>query len=225
MKLSEIEEALTLGKCTPELLEQFKSALRHSPKSLRAQHCYTTAVAMPAECFQQAVELIEYALEQSESWSDEMRAYHNLAIIHEKIGDYGKAINCYKFALAVIDPARVNDYSADYAFRMLVCLLHKDNFRYTAFLRRLYEESQELDEFSRSFQKCLFYLSLAEIVIHRHNGNIPAARAAYDKANSLLRPDYAGPLSALLQRKKYIESAGATPEARAFLKRIKNQLR
>ena len=51
MSLSEIEEALISGKCTTELLEQFKSALRHSPKPLRAQHCYTTAVAMPTACF------------------------------------------------------------------------------------------------------------------------------------------------------------------------------
>ena len=41
----------------------------------------------------------------------------------------------------------------------------------------------------------------------------------------MLRPGFEGPLTALLKRKHYTESTGATREARAFLKRIKNQLR
>lgn len=48
MRLSDIEEAITLGKCTPELLEQFKTALHRSPKNMQPQHCFTTAAAMDA---------------------------------------------------------------------------------------------------------------------------------------------------------------------------------
>lgn len=45
MRLSQIEAAIASGKCTPELLAQFKTALRRAPKDLRPQHCYTTAAA------------------------------------------------------------------------------------------------------------------------------------------------------------------------------------
>lgn len=41
---------------------------------------------------------------------------------------------------------------------------------------------------------------------------------------ALLRPGYRGPLTALLRRKGYRESTGATTQAHAFLKKIQHQL-
>ncbi|MBE6951433.1 MAG: hypothetical protein E7451_08885 [Ruminococcaceae bacterium] len=219
MRLSEIEEAITIGKCTPELLEQFKAALRRAPKDMRPQHCYTIAAAMPLWQFPMAVELLEYSLTLEGTWLDRMRAHHNLADLYERQGDYSNAKCHYRLALDAVPPEQAPAYAPDAAARMLICQLHLDSFTYSDELRRLYDLSMTLDDFSRSFQKCLFYLSLAEIVIHKHNGSIPAARAAYDKASSMLCPGYEGPLTALLKRKNYIESAGATKDARAFLKR------
>ena len=225
MKLSEIEEAITMGKCTPELLEQFKASLRCAPEKMRPQHCYTTAAAMPAWCFPMAVELLEYSLELEGTWLDRMRSHNNLADLYERHADYAQAKDHYRLALDAMPPERTTDYASDAASRMLVCQLHLDNFTYTDELRHLYEESQKLDAFNRSFQKCLFYMSLAEIILCKHASDLPAARAARARANAMLRPGYKGPLTALLKRKNYIESAGATREARAFLRRIKNQLR
>ncbi len=225
MRLSEIEEAITLGKCTPELLDQYKAALRRAPKSLRPQHCYTTAAAMPARCFPMAKELLEYSLELEGTWLDRMRSHNNLADLYEKQGDYQNAKAHYQLALDAMDPEQQAAYAPDTASRMLVCQLHLDGFSCSDELRRLYEEAQKLDAFNRSFQKCLFYMSLAEIILCRHNGDLPAARAAWDRANVMLRPHYAGPLTALLKRKGYIESTGATKEARAFLKRTARSLR
>ena len=224
MKLAEIEEQLTHGDCSPDTLASFKTALRRSPKSQRPQHCYTTAAAMPSRCFPQAVELIEYSLTLEGTWLDRMRAHHNLADLYERQGDYSNAKCHYRLALDAVPPEQAPAYAPDTAARMLICQLHLDGFTYSDELRRLYDLSMTLDEFSRSFQKCLFYLSLAEIVIHRHSGGIPAARAAYDKASSMLRPGCEGPLTALLRRKNYIESTGATKEALAFLKRIAKKL-
>ena len=225
MKLSEIEEAITSGKCTPELLERFKAALSRAPKKMRPQHCYTTAAAMPEWCFPMAVELLEYSLELEGTWLDRMRSHNNLAALYERHADYAQAKDHYRLALDAMPPERKLDYASDAASRMLVCQLHLDGFTYSDDLRRLYTEAQKLDDFSRSFQKCLFYLTLAEILIRQKDGDLPAARSAFEAANAMLHPSYEGPLTALLKRKNYIESAGATREALAFLKRIKNQLR
>ncbi len=220
MKLSEIEEAITSGKCTPELLEQFKAALRRAPKNMRPQHCYTTAAAMPAWCFPMAKELLEYSLELEGTWLDRMRSHNNLADLYEKQGDYQNAKAHYRLALDAMPPEQKPDYAPDAAARMLVCQLHLDGFGYSDELRRLHEQAQRLDDFSRSFQKCLFYLSLSEIILSRHDGDLPAARSAWEQANAMLRPQYDGPLTALLKRKGYIESTGATKEARAFLRQL-----
>ena len=225
MKLSEIEEALTLGKCTPELLEQFKAALRRAPKGMRPQHCYTVAAAMPLWQFPMAVELLEYSLELEGTWIDKMRVHNNLADLYERHADYVQAKNHYRLAQDAVPPEQKSAYAPDAASRMLVCQLHLDGFSCSEELRHLYEQSQKLDDFSRAFQKCRFYLSLAQILISLHDDDLPAARAAYELAKSILRPGSEGPLIALLKRKKYIESAGATQEALAFLKRIKTQLR
>jgi len=224
MKLSQIEEAITLGKCTPELLKQFKAALRRAPKAMRPQHCYTTAAAMPLWQFPMAVELLQYSLTLEGTWVDQMRAHNNLANLHERHADYEQAKEHYRLALDAVPPEEKPGYSPDAAARMLVCQLHLDAFTYSDDLRRLYTESQKLDDFSRSFQKCRFYLSLAQLLISLRDGDLPAARTAHKTATDILRPGSAGPLTALLKRKNYIESAEATPEARKFLKRISKNL-
>lgn len=225
MKLSEIEEALTAGKCTPELMEQFRTALRRSPASMRPQHCYTTAAAMPLRQFSTAKELIEYSLTLEGTWTDRMRAHATLADLYEKQADYPNALDHYQLALDAMPAERKPDYTADSAARMLVCRLHLDGFTYSDDLRRLYAEAQGLDEFSRSFQKCRFYLSLAQIVLSVEDGDTAAARTACDRARAMLRPGAKGPLTALLKRKGYHESAGATKQARAFLRKAPRLLR
>lgn len=204
---------------------KFHRALLRLPESERPQYCYTTAAAMPLRKFPLAKELIEYSLELEGSWLDRMRAHDNLADLYERQGDYTAALQSYRLALEAVPAELQEKYRADSASRMLVCRIHLDDFNHTDELRRLYEQSQKLDDFSRSFQKCRFYLALAQIVISLHDGDLPTARAAFALAKSILRPGSQGPLTALLKRKNYAESAGATPEARAFLKRIQAQLR
>ena len=224
MRLSEIEEAITLGKCTPELLEQFKTALRRSPKNMQPQHCFTTAAAMPGWCFPMARELIEYSLTLEGTWLDRMRAHNTLADLYEKRSDYQNALYHYQLSLDSIPPEQQDDYAPDFASRMLVCLLHLDSFTYSDELRFLYTEAQKLDAFSRSFQKCRFYLSLAQIILSMKEGDHHAAMDAYARASSMLRPGSTGPLTALLKRKGYQESTGATKQACTFLKHLKKEL-
>ena len=203
---------------------KFHCALARLPESERPQYCYTTAAAMPLRKFALAKELIEYSLGLEGSWLDRMRAHNNLADLYERQGDYAAALQSYRLALEAVPAELQAKYTADTASRMLVCRLHVDDFTYSDDLRRLYEQASELDEFSRSFQKCLFYMSLARIVLGLHDGDLPTARAAYAQAAAMLRPGYKGPLTALLRRKGYRESTGATTLARAFLNKIQHQL-
>ena len=150
--------------------------------------------------------------------------HSNLADLYERHADYAQAKDHYRLALDAIPPERKTNYASDAASRMLVCQLHLDNFTYSDELRCLHTEAQNLDDFSRSFQKCLFYLTLAEILIRQKDGDLSAARSAFEAASAMLHPGYEGPLTALLKRKNYTESTGATREALAFLKRISKQL-
>ena len=203
---------------------KFHRALLRLPEAQRPQHCYTTAAAMPLRKFPLAKELIEYSLELEGSWLDRMRAHNNLADLYERQGDYAAALQSYRLALEAVPAELQAKYTADTASRMLVCRLHVDDFAYSDDLRRLYEQASELDEFSRSFQKCLFYMSLARIVLGLHDGDLPTARDAYEQATAMLRPGHRGPLTALLRRKGYRESTGATRQARSFLNKIQHQL-
>ena len=225
MKLREIEEALIQGNCAPDMLDQFKAALRRAPTNMRPQHCYTVAAQMPQRCFPTAIELIEYGLTLEGTWLDQMRAYANLAGLYEKRADYQYAKTYYQLALDTVEADRRSTYAPDFAARMLVCQLHMDGFSYSDEVRRLYEEAQKLNDFSRSFQKNLFYCALAEIILSRRDGDLPAAREACVRARAMLRPDFEGPLTALLRRNHYTESTGAIREARAFLRRCARKLR
>ena len=203
---------------------KFHRALLRLPEAQRPQHCYTTAAAMPLRKFALAKELIEYSLELEGSWLDRMRAHSNLADLYERQGDYTAALQSYRLALEAVPAELQEKYRADNASRMLVCRLHAVDFAYSDDLRCLYEQAAELDEFSRSFQKCLFYMTLTRIVLGLHDGDLPTAREAYEQAAAMLRPGYRGPLTALLRRKGYFESTGATGHARAFLKKIQHHL-
>ena len=180
---------------------------------------------MPAWCFPMAKELLEYSLTLEGTWLDRLRSHNNLAVLYEKQGDYQNAKAHYQLALDATTPEQQASYAPDAASRMLVCQLHLDGFAYSDELRRLYEEAQKLNDFSRLFQKCRFYLSLAEIVLGIRSGDLPAARTAWEQANAMLRPDSEGPLTALLKRKGYVESTGATRAARTYLKRASRELR
>lgn len=203
---------------------KFHRALLRLPEAHRPQHCYTTAAAMPLQKFPLAKALIEYSLELEGSWLDRMRAHSNLADLYERQGDYAAALQSYRLALEAVPAELQEKYRADNASRMLVCRLHADDFAYSDDLRRLYEQASELDEFSRSFQKCLFYMTLTRLVLGLHDGDLPTARDAYEQAAAMLRPGHRGPLTALLRRKGYRESTGATKAARAFLNKIQHQL-
>ena len=222
MKIAEIEAKIENGDCSEEILNLFKSALKRVPKSGRCQHCYTTAVSMSPRFHKEAISLIQYGLtEHCDSWFDRMRSYHNIAIILETNEDYIGAKKAYSDALSAVDPDKKAGYASEYAAHMMRTEMHISNFEYTDDLENYYNTAIQADDFSQAFQKKKFYRLLAEIIIFNKRNNIADAREAFAAANEMLRPDFVGPLTLLLKRKGFIESAGATKSALAFLRKVK----
>ncbi len=222
MKIAEIEAKMERGNCSEEIMELFRTALKRVPKGGRCQHCYTTAASMPIRYCKQAISLIEYGLsEHCDSWVDRMRSFHNMAIIYEAIGEYQTAQRNYNQALLSIDDDKRSSYDSEYVAHMMRTELHISGFEYTENLRSLYNIAIQADEFSQSFQHKLFYRLLTEIIIFDKDGEIEKASRSYHAAIEMLQPGYVGSLTALLKRNNYIETTGATKEAKAFLKRVK----
>lgn len=222
MKISEIEARLQCGECSEEMLELFKDALKRVPKAGRCQHCYTTAAEMPMRFSRQAIALIQYGLqEHCAGWVDRMRSFHNIAVILENQGDYSGAKQAYSDALSAVEADKHSVYASEYAAHLMRTEMHIHNFEYTQELENYYQEAIQADAFTQAFQKKTFYRILAEIILFRHRGDLPAAKAAFLEAKKMLRPGFAGPLTHLLKRKGYSENPGATKEAREFLHRIR----
>ena len=222
MKIAEIEKRLTESDCSEETIELFKQALRRVPKANRCQHCYTTAVAMKPKFHKQAIALMEYGLEQyGDSWFDRMRSYHNIAIVFEQNSNYHEALSSYRNALLSIDKNIRDSYESEYAFHMMRMEMHIADFNYTDDLQKYYDIAIQDNEFSQAFQKKAFYRYIAEIIIFSKQGKPNDAINAYYAATEMLQPNYIGPLTLLLKRKGYSETAGATKEALHFLKRFK----
>lgn len=221
MKISEIEERLARGECSEELIAEFKTALKRVPKNNRCQHCYTTAASMSIEYYDQAIELINFGLDQcGDCWPHRMLSYHNAAIIYENKGGYKNALELYKKAHDAVTDDKRRLYEPEYAAHMMRMEMHLSKFEYTADLQKYYETAVCADEFKRNFQKWKFYIALAEVIIFMHRGDKNRAKNAYDNAMNILRPDSEGALTAMLRRHCYIESSGATKEAVGFLKQL-----
>ena len=226
MKISEIEEKMIEGDCSEEMLELFKQAIRRVPKANRCQHCYTTAVAMKPKFHKQAIALMEYGLEQyGDSWVDRMRSYHNIAIVFEQNSNYHEALSSYRNALLAIDKNNRDSYEAEYAFHMMRMEMHIADFNYTDDLQNYYNIAVQADAFSQAFLKKAFYRYIADIIIFTKQENINGARNAYYAATELLQPNHVGPITLLLKRKGYLETAGATKEALDFLKKFKHSFK
>ena len=226
MKIAEIEQKMIEGDCSEEMLELFKQAIRRVPKANRCQHCYTTAVAMKPRFHKQAIALMEYGLEQyGDSWFDRMRSYHNIAIVFEQNSNYREALSSYRNALLSIDKSNQGSYEAEYAFHMMRMEMHIADFNYTDDLQNYYNIAVQASEFSQAFLKKAFYRYIAEIIIFTKQENINDARNAYYAATELLQPNHVGPITLLLKRKGYSETAGATKEALDFLKKFKHSFK
>lgn len=220
MKISEIEEILINGEYPDSSIELFKTALKRVPAGNRCQHCYATAAAMKRSDYKDALFLIEYGLQFCESPTDRMRAYHNAAMIYENIKNFENARNNYINAMNAICAGKESEYLYEYAIHLMRVEMHSSRFSFTEELKKYYTLAVRADGFSRALMKNSFYETVAELIIFMNDKNYVAAKIAYERACELSTTQYKGPLTALLKRHRFEETAGVTEEAAQFLKNL-----
>ncbi|MBR3767764.1 MAG: hypothetical protein IKL10_05945 [Clostridia bacterium] len=219
MKISEIEEKMIDGEFSEEIFEQFVKALSRVPKTLRMQHCYTTAYSMREKDPENALRLINYALETFEGTAlDIKRSLYNLGGIYEFTGDYKNANISYKKSLDAVPENTRESHTPSIAMDILRTELHCCNFCYSDYINELYNALLKADEFTASFRRFIFYRSVTEIIIAKKNEDTKLHKTAFDNAMKALDGSKKTGMDMLLLRHKFEDEAGATKEALEFLR-------
>lgn len=219
MKLSEIEKEIEQGRFSDELFCEFQAALKRIPKSMRCQHCYTSAYHLKDTRPYDGIRLIKFGLDNYDSdWVDKMRANLNLGGIYEAHADYTSAKDAYKNALIAVPEDKKNDYVSDLSMQILRTELHLNNFEYTEYIHELYRCVIKADPFTASSRSFIFYRAITELIIAKKKNNKTAQKASYNTAVIALDGEKTTGMDILFRRHKYKDDARATKHAIAFLK-------
>lgn len=221
-KIDEFEQKLIKQGMTDEDFIEYEKLLARVRGSFsKRQHCYTTAIQFPRQYAEQAVKLIQYGLENFEDdWFSTYTSYLHMGHIYEGIGNYQKAFESYllaKEALGLDHPGYVEELSKD----LMWMKLHVDSFNYSVELEEYLSCYEKTSDFSKSFVNSEFKVAVAAIVISMHHGRIDEAKQFLETAKGICKPDHAGKLYTILARHKHYEALNTTPEAIAFIKRLK----
>ena len=221
-KIEEFEQKIIkYGMNEEDFAEYGKLLKRVRSNFLKRQHCYTTAGQFPRKYAEQAVKLIQYGLENfDDSWFSTYTSYLHMGHIYEGIGNYPKAFQVYllaKEALGLCHPEYVAELSKD----LMWMKLHVDSFRYSAALEEYYTCYEKTNDFSKSFVNAEFKATVVNMVISIHYERFDEAKQLLKRAGEISKPNYAGKLYNILVRHRCYETLNTTPEAAAFIKRIK----
>lgn len=221
-KIDDFEQKLIKQGMTDEdFLEYEKLLKRVRGNFSKRQHCYSTAIQFPRQYAEQAVKLIQYGLENFEdNWFTTYTSYLHIGHIYERASNYQKAFEAYllaKEALGLDHPEYVKELSKD----LMWMKLHVDSFRYSLELEEYLSCYEKTNDFSKSFVNAEFKIAITNIVISIHHGRFDEAKRYLEKAKGICKPNYVGKLYNILARHKYYESLNTTPEALAFVERLK----
>ena len=221
-KVDDFEQKLiTQGMTAEDFLEYEKLLKRVRGNFSKRQHCYTTAIQFPRQYAEQAVKLIQYGLENFEDgWFSTYTSFLHIGHIYEGTSNYQKAFEAYllaKEALGLDHPEYVKELSKD----LMWMKLHVDSFKYSLELEEYLSCYEKTNDFSKSFVNAEFKVAIANIVISMHHGRFDEAKQFLEKAKGICKPNYAGKLYNILARHKHYESLITTPEALAFVGRLK----
>ncbi len=222
-KIDDFEKNLVQHGMTDEdFIEYEKLLKRVQGNFLKRQHCYTTAIQFSRQYAEQAIQLIQYGLDNFEDdWFSTYTSYVYMGHIFEDIGNYQKAYESYilaKDALGLEHAEYIGELSKD----LMWMKLHIDSFGYSKELEEYfncYKDSN--NDFSKSFVNSEFKISVVYIVVLMYRGQIDEAKEYLENARKISNPNYVGKLYNILARHKYQEAFKATPEALAFIKQLK----
>ncbi|MBQ3099478.1 MAG: hypothetical protein IJC50_00660 [Clostridia bacterium] len=221
-KINDFEQKIIRQGMTDEDFVEYGKLLRRVRSNYsKRQHCYTTAIQFPRQYAEQAVKLIQYGLDNFEdNWFSTYTSYLYIGHIYEGINNYQKAFEAYllaKKALGSEHPGYVYELSKD----LMWMKLHVDSFKYSAELEEYLTLYEKTDDFSKAFVNSEFKVTIVNIVVSMHRGNIVKAKQFHEKAKEMCKPSHLGKLYNILLKHNYHESLKATPEAITFVQRLK----
>lgn len=231
-RIEAFENQLIADGLKDDSLAQLAVLLRrvHDP-DLQLQHCYATAMRFPPERCHQAIRLIIFGMDAypTGSWWTKYRCYLSMGSVYANAGEYRAAYQTYLLAQEVLETSSLGtstmqSYRENLSIELLWVKLHANGFRYSPDLEEYYRLTAGAGAFERAFLQHRFCSALAEIVVALHHRQLERARAAYECAMTICKPDYHGALYQLLKKHQYEESLRMTDEARAYLQEVGPQL-
>lgn len=97
--------------------------------------------------------------------------------------------------------------------------MHISNFAYTSDFASFYNAAIQADDFSKSFRKTKFYLSLAEMILFIHRKDPSRVENARNAAYRALDGETVTAFDRLMKRHRYADEAHATRQALRFLQK------
>lgn len=220
-KIEEFEsEIIKSGMKEADFSEYENLLKRVHGNYLKLQHCYITALKFPENNSEQAVKLIRWGLEKYyDTWSSAYRAYYNIGLIYERIGEYEKAYTEFLKAKNVLDEEQTS-YIYSLSGKLLWLLLHIDNFQYSEQLEQYYKMFNETNSFEKSFVNNEFCLAVAELVIALHYKKQDRARQAYANVTALINPRYSSKIQDILNKHKIEDTLNISNQCKQFLESV-----
>lgn len=215
------QKLIKQGMSDADFIEYEKLLKRVRGNFSKRQHCYTTAIQFPRQYAEQAVKLIQYGLESFEDdWFSTYTSYLYIGHIYEGISNYQKAFEAYSLAKEALGSDHP-EYVAELSKDLMWMKLHVDSFKYSMEVEEYLSCYEKTSDLSKSFVNSEFKVAVAAVVISLHHGRFGEAKQFLEKAKGICKPNYVGKLSNILARHKYYELLNTTPEAIAFIKRLK----
>ena len=216
MKFNTLKSTLIRGNVTEKTLSEFKEECEKLSKSDCCQQLYTVAVQMKPAHYNQALELIDYAIPMCEGWVELMRCHHNKGAIYEGAENWFDAMREYKKSYEIIPDDIKPKYISGSSMHLLRAEMHCSNFEYTDDLKKYYDSAKS-NGVNEIVLTNLFYLRVAELIISTHNGDEPAAAKAYSEVKAILNPQYDGILAKIKAKSVYEAEIGASYAAKRYV--------
>ena len=224
-KISDFEDKIIKYGMNENYFIEYCTLLKRIPNNFnKCQHCYITAIKFPAKYYNEAIQLIKYALENfADSWFSIYSCHYYCGRIFESSGNYKNAHASYLNSLEILGDDHQEYLQNTYGY-LLWTQLHISNFQYTDELKTYYNYYSGISDFQKSFKNAELRLSIAQIVIALHENNFATAKYSYLTVFKIISPSYFGKLHQILQRHKYEETIYLTPETKKYLKSIKKMI-
>lgn len=202
------------------LTEYAKLLKRVRGNFYRLQHCYTTAIDFSTKYWEDAVELIDFGIENyPDTWFPMYSAYRNKGLILERVNKYTEAYEAFLKAREYV--ADRKEYLSDSSADLLWPLMHKDNFQYSDELETYRNEIVDSeDEVFTGFVNVEFRVTVADVILALHYDDQERAKQKKREAQKISSPFYRSRLQDILDGHGYKDKLIISKECKNYLKSV-----